>query len=159
MTRIATWVACSGILVASLGVTRPSRAQESLATKRLREMWDGEGKEYQKNEFYTTFEYSRLEGLGPEEGVSRRDPSSVIKVGDTYYVWYTRTRKRTEPIDYDEEPQLLWSATWFPASIYYATSRDGRTWEEQGEAVSSGPEDAFDGINVLTPNVLVSGPG
>ncbi|MGD8240222.1 MAG: family 43 glycosylhydrolase [Armatimonadota bacterium] len=157
MTRTAAWIACSGLCLAALAMARPSHAQESLATKRLREVWDGEGKEYQSNEFYTTFEYSRLEGLGPEEGVSRRDPSSVIKVGDTYYVWYTRTRKRTEAIDYDEEPQLLWSATWFPASICYATSRDGRTWEEQGEAVSTGPEDAFDGINVLTPNVLASG--
>ncbi len=130
-------------------------AGESLASKRLREMWDGEDRTYTENEFYTTFAYSRLEGLGPEEGVSRRDPSSVIKVGDTYYVWYTRTQKRDEPIDYDKNPKMLWTATWYPASIYYATSSDGQKWEEQGQAVGTGPEGSYDSRNVLTCNIFV----
>jgi hypothetical protein len=139
-------------------VCLPARleAEESLAAKRLRELWNGEEMVYTENEFYTTFAYSRLDGLGPEEGVSRRDPSSVVKVDDTYYVWYTRTPKRTEPIDYDTHPQLLWSATWFPSSVWYATSKDGKRWEEQGEAVAAGPEDTFDGVNVATPNVLAA---
>jgi len=25
-----------------------------------------------------------------EKGIIRRDPSAVIKIGDTYYVWYTK---------------------------------------------------------------------
>ena len=37
------------------------------------------------NELYTRFRYSPVTGLGYEEGVSRRDPSSIIKVGDLYY--------------------------------------------------------------------------
>ena len=37
------------------------------------------------------FSYSILKGLEPENGVTRRDPSDVIKVDDTYYLWYTKT--------------------------------------------------------------------
>jgi predicted GH43/DUF377 family glycosyl hydrolase len=151
-----TLICCVGLLLGILTLAHTLHAEESLASKRRRELWNGENRRYVENEFYTTFAYSRLEGLGPEDGVSRRDPSSVIKVGDTYYLWYTRTKKRTEPIDYKKNPKLFWSATWFPASIYYATSKDGKKWEEQGEAVGTGPEDSFDGVNVLTPNVLVA---
>ena len=35
--------------------------------------------------------YSPAKGLGPEPGVMRRDPSDIIKVGDLYYVWYTKS--------------------------------------------------------------------
>ena len=30
--------------------------------------------------------------------VSRRDPSKVLKIGDTYYVWYTRRRTKYMPV-------------------------------------------------------------
>lgn len=42
------------------------------------------------NELYTLFRYAPIKGLGYEEGVGRRDPSTIIKVGGLYYVWYTR---------------------------------------------------------------------
>ena len=42
-----------------------------------------------ENELYTRFRYKPIKGLGYEEGTHRRDPSSIIKVNDTYYVWYT----------------------------------------------------------------------
>ena len=29
-------------------------------------------------------------GLGPEPGVMRRDPSDIIAVEGTFYVWYTK---------------------------------------------------------------------
>jgi hypothetical protein len=74
---------CLGLLLGVLTLAQCSQAGESLASKRRRELWNGEDRTYVENEFYTTFAYSRLEGLGPEEGVSRRDPSSVIKDGDT----------------------------------------------------------------------------
>jgi len=147
---------CVAVLLAALIMTHATQAEESLASQRRRALWHGENMTYTENEFFTTFEYSRLEGLGPEDGVSRRDPSSVIQVDDTFYVWYTRTKKRSEPIDYDKNPGELWNATWFPASVYYATSEHGRKWQEQGEAVGTGPEDSFDGVNVLTPNILVA---
>ena len=37
-----------------------------------------------------TITRSALEGIGAETGVMRRDPSDVIKVGDLYYVWYSK---------------------------------------------------------------------
>ena len=33
-----------------------------------------------------TFSYSEAAGIGQEEGVMRRDPSDIIKVGDLFYV-------------------------------------------------------------------------
>ena len=39
------------------------------------------------------FRFVPLKGLEPEDGVCRRDPSDVIKVGDNYYVWYTKVRE------------------------------------------------------------------
>ena len=33
---------------------------------------------------------SALKGIGAETGVMRRDPSDIIKVGDLYYVWYSK---------------------------------------------------------------------
>ena len=44
----------------------------------------------QGSEFFSAFRYSAIGGIGKETGVTRRDPSKVIKVGDSYYVWYTR---------------------------------------------------------------------
>jgi len=37
-----------------------------------------------------TVKDTKLGGIGTEEGVMRRDPSDVIKVGDTFYVWYSK---------------------------------------------------------------------
>ena len=33
--------------------------------------------------------YSPAQGLGPEKGVMRRDPSDIIKIGTLFYVWYS----------------------------------------------------------------------
>ena len=53
-----------------------------------------------QNEFYTSFSYYPLKGLEYEEGVSRRDPSTIIKIKDTYYVYYTRSSKTVAPVGY-----------------------------------------------------------
>ena len=37
-----------------------------------------------------TVTHSKIEGIGAEAGVMRRDPSDVIKVGDLFYVWYSK---------------------------------------------------------------------
>ncbi len=84
--------------------------------------------------------YSPAEGLGPEPGVMRRDPSDIIKVGDLYYVWYT---KSNVPHGYD-------------ATVWYATSPDGHTWTEKGEALPRGPEGSWDEQSVFTPNILIA---
>ncbi len=77
-----------------------------------------------------------------EEGVTRRDPSPVIQVDGTYYVWYSRTEE---------------SFSGYSASIWYSTSPDGVTWSEEGEALPKGAKGAFDEHAVFTPTILVSG--
>ncbi len=85
------------------------------------------------------FKYSPA--LPFEDGVTRRDPSPVIRVDGEYYVWYSRTRE---------------SAAGYSASVWYATSTDGLTWQEQGEALPRGSEGAFDEHAVFTPTILVA---
>lgn len=86
------------------------------------------------------FKYDTVPGIGHETGCTRRDPSDVICVGDTWYVWYTKVYGRS---------QGYWG------SIWYATSRDeGYAWEEKGEALGIGDEGSFDAQAVFTPNIL-----
>ncbi|MBX2851753.1 MAG: family 43 glycosylhydrolase [Phycisphaeraceae bacterium] len=81
-----------------------------------------------------------LSGIGAEKGVMRRDPSDVIKVGDFYYVWYS---KGTISSGYD-------------ATVWYATSKDGLVWTEKGMAVDKGKEGTWEGASVFTPNIMVA---
>jgi hypothetical protein len=76
-----------------------------------------------------------------EEGVTRRDPSPVIRVDEVYYVWYSRT---------------MHSVDGYSATVWYATSDDGHTWSEQGEALGAGGEGSFDQHAVFTPTILVA---
>ena len=86
------------------------------------------------------FKYDKVLGIGHEKGVTRRDPSDVIKVGDTYYVYYTKV--------YGRSPGY-WGTIW------YATSTDaGYNWKEQGEILGLGKKGAFDSQATFTPNVL-----
>ncbi|MFC7338759.1 family 43 glycosylhydrolase [Haloferula chungangensis] len=81
-----------------------------------------------------------LTGIGLEEGVMRRDPSDVIKVGDLYYLWYSKGRLKT---GYD-------------ATVWFATSPDGLNWTEKGMALAKGPAGSWDAGSVYTPNILVA---
>ncbi len=94
------------------------------------------------------FTTRNLEGLGPEPGVCRRDPSDVILVGDTYYVWYTKVRNGAGIYRYPSG---------YSGDIWFATSRDGLAWAEQGEALGKGARGAFDSFGVFTPGILVAG--
>lgn len=88
-----------------------------------------------------SFSYSEVTGIGKDSVFNRRDPSDIIKVGNKYYVWYTRMDK---PIR---------SGYW--GTIWYATSEDeGRTWQEQGMALNVGERGTFDSHSVFTPNIL-----
>lgn len=64
------------------------------------------------NEFFTNFKYSRLNGIGKDPYVSRRDPSKVIKHDGKYYVWYTRRETVSHPVGIkhgtDKFPALDW---------------------------------------------------
>ena len=95
-----------------------------------------------QNELYTRFRYRPIKGLGYEKGVNRRDPSSIIKVGGKYYIWYTRNTST--------------KSKWLDADLWYATSKDGINWKEQGPAVKRGPEGAWDDYSVFTCNILVA---
>ena len=87
-----------------------------------------------------SFKYDKIKGIGHEKGVTRRDPSDVIKVGATYYVYYTKV--------YGRSPGY-WGTLW------YATSTDkGYTWKEQGEILGLGKKGAFDAQATFTPNIL-----
>jgi len=83
-----------------------------------------------------------LSGIGPQAGVERQDPSNVIRVGDLYYVWYTRRAAGVHP---------------YASTVYYATSTDGLDWTEHGEAMGRGTPGSWDSFGVITPYVAVVG--
>jgi len=109
-----------------------STAQSNLTEKNLEDV---------KNELAgVVFKYDIIAGIGHEKGCTRRDPSDVIKVGNTWYVWYTKV--------YGRSPGY-WG------SIWYATSGDeGFTWQEKGEALGLGAEGSFDSQATFTPNIM-----
>lgn len=138
---------------------KPTGRPLSAATERLYDHWG----RYQDstNKFYTTFKYSRVSGIGKEAGVTRRDPTTVLRIDGTYFVWYTR-RKTANDRDHGNKPPLRqqsWNTPvfdWDLAEIWYATSTDGFNWVERGVAVRRGSNDAFDGRSVFTPDVLMT---
>jgi len=85
--------------------------------------------------------FSYKDAIGYEPGVTRRDPSPVIRVDDVYYVWYSRTTVGPDG---------------YSASIWTASSPDGHVWTEQGEALPAGCRGAFDEHAVFTPTILVA---
>ena len=103
-------------------------------------------------EWFCEFRTSPARGLGREPGINRRDPSSVIKVGDLYYVYYTRNEGPHFGFGTGDTSAKVWP--WDYSDVWYATSPDGENWTEQGLAVGRGPEGAFDDRSVFTPDVL-----
>lgn len=87
-----------------------------------------------------TVTHSALSGIGQEKGVMRRDPSDVIKVGDLYYVWYSKGK----------------ISPGYDATVWYATSKDGVEWTEKGMALGKGKAGTWEGASVFTPNILVA---
>ncbi len=94
-----------------------------------------------------TFRFEPAAGLGPESGVCRRDPSDVIKVGETCYLWYTKVRNTPDGQPYPSG---------YGATVWYATSMDGKQWTERGQAVGKGGAGSWDEHGVFTPNILVA---
>ena len=79
-------------------------------------------------------------GIGHDPNWVRQDPSNVIKVDDTYYVYVTRYPPGTNT---------------YAASITYAASTDGWHWEERGVAIRKGGKGAWDSFGVITPYMAV----
>ena len=90
-------------------------------------------------QFETEFRYRTA--IGPEPGATRRDASPVIHAGELHYVWYSKATR---------------DPTGYYATVWYATSPDGLTWTEQGEAIPTGPDDAWDANGVFTPTTLIA---
>jgi hypothetical protein len=90
-------------------------------------------------------------------GVHRRDPSTIIKVGDLYYVWYTRRQTVAPPSGAKNATDTIPSTDWDLSEIWYATSKDGFSWEEKGVAVQRLPKPQYGWRSVSTPDVLAFG--
>ena len=139
--------------------TKPTDRPLSAATERVYDMWTP--KQDPGNPFYTNFMYSRVTGIGKDESemsVSRRDPSKVLKIGDTYYVWYTRRITEHVPVGmrhHDQANEEIPAVDWDLADICYATSKDGFDWVEQGIAVPRAPKGTYGDRSLSTPDILV----
>lgn len=104
------------------------------------------------SKWFCGFAYTEVNGLGYENGIHRRDPSSIIQVNGLYYVWYTKSfgeyfTKKT----YDDYAKKF---PWDYADIYYATSPNGIDWTEKGCAVARGKAGEYDERTVCTPEIL-----
>lgn len=106
-------------------------------------------------ELYSNFRYSRLEGLDYSHNTSRRDPSKVLKIDGTYYVWYTHRKTEAPPSGPAKATDTIPSADWDLADIWYATSEDGFVWQEQGVAVPRPPKPNYGWRSVTTTDILV----
>ncbi len=126
----------------------PIRGKLSAASKRaLARNYD------QGSEWFCGFRKRDLKGdFKYEEGVVRRDPSAVILVGDTYYVWYTKGEGKAYGFGTGDPAKKVFP--WDLTEVWYATSKDGWDWKEQGLAVGRGPQGAYDDRAVFTPEVL-----
>ncbi|KAA3660996.1 MAG: glycoside hydrolase [Calditrichaeota bacterium] len=110
------------------------------------------------NELYSLFKYTELKGFdynNHDGTISRRDPSKVIFANGKYYVWYTHRHTPTPPQGAKRSTDVIPSSDWDLADIWYATSEDGFTWQEQGVAVPRPPKPNVGWRSVTTTDILV----
>lgn len=116
----------------------PIGGKLSAASKRALERDYHQGPEwfcgFRKHDLRGDFKY--------EEGVIRRDPTAVLLVGDTYYVWYTKGSGKTHGFGTGDPSKKVFP--WDLTEVWCATSKDGWDWKEQGLAVARGPAGAYD---------------
>ncbi|MDU0353150.1 family 43 glycosylhydrolase [Paraglaciecola aquimarina] len=111
----------------------------------------------ENNELYTQFKYTKLKGFdynGGDGTISRRDPSKIIFENGKYYVWYTYRNTEVSPKGADLSSDTVPSADWDLSEIWYATSDDGFTWQEQGVAVPRPPKPNVGWRSVSTTDIL-----
>ncbi len=123
---------------------------QSLATKRaIQRGYDENGPEWM-----VEFDVAPLKGdFAFEEGVIRRDPSSVLLVDGVYHCWYTKGMGETVGFGSEnpEDKVFPWDLT----EVWHATSEDGEVWKEQGVAIQRGKAGAFDDRAVFTPEAMM----
>ncbi len=125
----------------------------------MNRVYDGSytGLENVTNELFSRFKYTPLEGFdyhGHDGTVSRRDATKIIRFNGKYYVWYTH-RQTAVPPDTNGGNDTIPSRDWDLSEIWYATSEDGFTWEEQGVAVPRLEKPYPGWRSVSTPDILV----
>ena len=112
------------------------------------------------NELFSSFKYTRLKGFdynGENGTISRRDPSKILKENGKYYVWYTKRHTIAPPVGFSRAEQStdkIPSTDWDLAEIWYATSLDGLTWEEQGVAIERPDKPTVGWRSVTTTDIL-----
>ena len=114
----------------------------------------------QNNELFSQFKYTELKGFdynNHDGTITRRDPSKIIKHNDLYYVWYTYRNTPQPPIGMaraDEANDTIASSDWDLAEIWYATSKDGFTWDEKGVAIERPEKPTVGWRAVTTTDIL-----
>jgi hypothetical protein len=130
-----------------------SRAMERIYT-------DYSAPQPENNELFSQFKYTELKGFGYHDGdgtISRRDPSKIIFENGKYYVWYTKRHSPVPPVGMRraaEATDVIPSADWDLAEIWYATSKDGFAWEEQGVAIKRPEKPLVGWRSVTTTDIL-----
>ncbi|MDC7234699.1 MAG: family 43 glycosylhydrolase [Spirochaetales bacterium] len=122
--------------------------KESAATKRAKER----GYFDRGPEWYCEFTYEKVKGLESEEGIHRRDPTSVILVDGTYYTWYTKSYGAH--VGFGTGDLEAKTFPWDQSEIWYASSPDGEVWKEEGLALAPSEREAYDDRSVFTPEIL-----
>ena len=111
----------------------------------------------ENNELFSQFKYTELEGFdyhGHDGTISRRDPSKTLFHNGKYYVWYTYRNTPTPPQGAAKSNDTIPSSDWDLAEIWYATSKDGFTWEEQGVAIQRPEKPLVGWRSVTTTDIL-----
>ncbi|GAF05039.1 glycoside hydrolase family protein [Saccharicrinis fermentans] len=109
------------------------------------------------NELYSQFKYTPLKGLdyhNHDGTITRRDPSKIIFENGQYYVWYTKRDTPVIPVgakNAEKANDTIPSTDWDLSEIWYATSKDGFTWKEQGVAVPRPPKPIVAGALLPPP--------
>ncbi len=133
-------------LVKKLGIT--NKDSLSAASKRALAMGYDAGAEW-----WTSFRQSDLKGVFAfEKGVVRRDPSAVIKVANSYYVYYTKSVGDSYGFHSGDAEKKVF--LWDKSEVWCASSVDGETWKDEGLAVGRGTPGSYDDRAVFTPEVL-----
>ncbi|MBU3028422.1 family 43 glycosylhydrolase [Zobellia galactanivorans] len=118
---------------------------------------DYEAPQPQHNELFSQFKYTELKGFdynGNDGTITRRDPSKILLHKGKYYVWYTYRNTSTPPRGADKSNDTIPSSDWDLSEIWYATSSDGFTWEEQGVAIKRPKKPLVGWRSVTTTDIL-----
>jgi hypothetical protein len=92
------------------------------------------------------FTLNDVTGIGRHLDDVLLDASNIMKIGDRFYVWYTR-------LPYNPD----WMASWHTVNctkIWLATSEDGWNWDEYGQVLEDSADDAWHAKGKHAPDVV-----